>query len=137
MKIYNDHFYCFSCQCGGDAIRLVSQLFSLTPLEAAKKLQADFGIVDVEFDKEQSKKDCNTRMKQLLKEKEFESWKHNTYLLLTDYCSLLRKWREIYAPKAWNESIKDEYAESLQELEKTEYYCDLIPLRNKGRFRRF
>ncbi len=53
MKIYDDHFYCFSCQCGGDAIRLVSQLFSLSPLEAAKKLQADFGIADVEFDKEQ------------------------------------------------------------------------------------
>ena len=66
MKIYNDHFYCFSCQCGGDVIRLVSQLFSLSPLEAAKKLQADFGIQDVEFDKEQYKRECNTRMKQLL-----------------------------------------------------------------------
>lgn len=46
MKIYDDHFYCFSCQCGGDVIRLVSQLFSLSPLGAAKKLQADFGIAD-------------------------------------------------------------------------------------------
>jgi len=82
MKIYDDHFYCFSCQCGGDVIRLVSQLFSLTPLETAKKLQADFGIADVEFDKEHYKKEYNTRMKQLLKEKQFESWKHNTYLLL-------------------------------------------------------
>lgn len=80
MKIYDDHFYCFSCQCGGDVIRLVSQLFSLSPLEAAKKLQADFGIADVRFDKESYKKECNTRMKQLLKEKQFESWKHNTYL---------------------------------------------------------
>ena len=126
MKIYDDHFYCFSCQCGGDVIRLVSQLFSLSPLEAAKKLQVDFGIVDVEFDKEQYKRECNTRMKQLLKEKQFESWKHNTYLLLTDYCSMLRKWREEYAPKALDEPIKEEYAESLQELEKMEYYCDLF-----------
>ena len=75
MKIYDDHFYCFSCQCGGDVIRLVSQLFLLSPLEATKKLQADFGIADVEFDKESYKKECNTRMKQLLKEKQFESWK--------------------------------------------------------------
>lgn len=39
MKIYEDHFYCFSCHCGGDIINLTSQLFSLSPLEAAKKLQ--------------------------------------------------------------------------------------------------
>lgn len=126
MKIYDDHFYCFSCQCGGDVIRLVSQLFSLTPLEAAKKLQADFGIADVEFDKESYKKECNTRMKQLLKQKQFESWKHNTCLLLTDYCSMLRKWREEFAPKTLDEPLKDEYVESLQELEKMEYYCDLF-----------
>ena len=126
MKIYDDHFYCFSCQCGGDVIQLVSQLFSLTPLEATKKLQADFGISDVKFDKEQYKKECNTKMKQLLKEKEFESWKHNTYLLFTDYLSLLRKWREEFAPKTWDETLKDEYIVSLQELEKMEYYCDLF-----------
>ena len=126
MKIYDDHFYCFSCQCGGDAIHLVGQLFSLTPLEAAKKLQSDFGIADVKFDREQYKKECNTRMQQLLKEKEFESWKHNTYLLLTDYCSLLQKWREKYVPKTLDEPLKDEYIVSLQELEKMEYYCDLF-----------
>ena len=126
MKIYDDHFYCFSCQCGGDAISLVSQLFSLSPLDAAKKLHADFGIADVEFDKKQYKRDCDTRMKQLLKEKQFESWKHNTYLLLTDYCSLLHNWRKEYAPKALDEPLTDKYTESLQELDKMEYYCDLF-----------
>ncbi len=75
MKIYHDHFYCFGCQFGGDAIRLFSQLFSLTLLEEAKKLQADFGIAFVEFDKESYIKEYNTHMKQLLKEKQFESWK--------------------------------------------------------------
>lgn len=50
MKIYDDHFYCFSCQCGGDVISLTSQLFSLSQLEATKKLQADFGIADVQYD---------------------------------------------------------------------------------------
>lgn len=46
------------------------------PLEAVKKLQADFGIADVKFDKEPYKKECNTRMKQLLKEKQFERRNH-------------------------------------------------------------
>jgi hypothetical protein len=126
MKIYDDHFYCFGCQCGGDVIRFVSQLFSLTPLEAARKLQSDFGIADVEFDREQYKRDRNTRMEQLRKEKQYESWKHNTYLLLTDYCSLLREWRKEYAPKTLDEPFQDKYLESLKELEKAEYYCDLF-----------
>jgi single-stranded DNA-specific DHH superfamily exonuclease len=65
-------------------------------------------------------------MKQLLKEKQFESWKHNTYLLLTDYCSLLRDWRREYAPEALDEPFKDKYLESLKELEKIEYYCDFF-----------
>jgi hypothetical protein len=119
MKIYDDHFYCFGCQCGGDVIRLVSQLFSLTPLEAARKLQSDFGIADVEFDRQQYKKEYNSHMKQLLKEKQFASWKHNTYILLTDYCSLLRDWRK-------DDSCEERYIESLMELDKIEYYCDLF-----------
>ena len=131
MKIYDDHFYCFSCQCGGDVISLTSQLFSLSPLEAAKKLQADFGIADVEYDREQYQKEQNTRMSQLLKEKQFESWKHNTYLLLTDYCSLLREWKESYSPKNLDEPITEEYVEALQELEKMEYYCDLFLYGNR------
>ena len=126
MKIYDDHFYCFSCHCGGDIINLTSQLFSLSPLEAAKKLQADFGIADVEFDYKQYQKERNTKMNQFLKEKQFESWKHNTYLLLTDYCSLLRKWREEFKPKSLEEPLRSEYVESMHELEKMEYYCDLF-----------
>ena len=131
MKIYDDHFYCFSCQCGGDVINLTSQLFSLSPLEATKKLQVDFGIADVQYDKEQYQKERNTRMSQLLKEKQFESWKHNTYLLLTDYCSLLREWKESYSPKNLDEPITAEYVEALQELEKMEYYCDLFLYGNR------
>lgn len=65
-------------------------------------------------------------MNQLLKEKQFESWKHNTYLLLTDYCSLLRKWREEFEPKSLEEPLRSEYVESMHELEKMEYYCDLF-----------
>lgn len=35
---------CFSCGSGGSSIDLTARLFNLTPIEAARKLQADFGI---------------------------------------------------------------------------------------------
>ena len=47
-------------------------------------------------------------------------------MLLTDYCSLLRKWREEFKPKSLEEPLRSEYVESMHELEKMEYYCDLF-----------
>lgn len=36
--------YCHACHQGGDVIALTAQLFSLTPLEAARKLNEDFRL---------------------------------------------------------------------------------------------
>ena len=35
---------CFSCNNGGDAVDITAQIFGITPLEAAKRLQGDFGV---------------------------------------------------------------------------------------------
>ena len=36
-------FYCFGCHAHGDAVALYAQALSLSPLEAAKRVCADFG----------------------------------------------------------------------------------------------
>ena len=41
MKV-DKGFYCFACGAKGDVITFVADLFRLTPMEAAKKLAADF-----------------------------------------------------------------------------------------------
>lgn len=43
MKI-DERYYCFSCHETGDVIDFTARLFSLSLLEAAKKLAFDFGI---------------------------------------------------------------------------------------------
>lgn len=40
----NGRCHCFACGAGGDAIDLTAQLFGLSPLDAAKKLNADFRL---------------------------------------------------------------------------------------------
>ena len=40
----NGRCHCFACGAGGDAIDLTAQLFGLPPLDAAKKLNADFRL---------------------------------------------------------------------------------------------
>lgn len=126
MKLYDDHFYCFGCQSSGDAITLVEKLFGLQPLEAAKKLQHDFGLAEVSYDYRKEASKYRDRQKSIRKELEFKKWKAATYLILTDYCYLLRKWKEEYAPKNFEEPLHPLFVESLQELVKMEYYCDLF-----------
>ncbi|MEW6572885.1 MAG: CHC2 zinc finger domain-containing protein [Bacillota bacterium] len=38
-------FYCFGCGAGGDAVKFVVQLLRLSPLEAARQIAADFGLL--------------------------------------------------------------------------------------------
>ena len=38
-------FYCFGCHEGGDAVRLYAKALNMAPLDAARQLAADFGIV--------------------------------------------------------------------------------------------
>ncbi len=126
MKLYDDHFYCFGCQSSGDVISLVEKLFGLQPLDAAKKLQHDFGLAEVPYDYEKESQAHRERQKSIRKELEFKRWKAATYLLLADYCHLLRKWKEEYAPKNHEEPFHPLFVESMQELDKIEHYCDLF-----------
>ena len=42
---------CFACNNGGDAVDLVAQLHGLSLVDAAKKIQADFGLgVEVDYE---------------------------------------------------------------------------------------
>lgn len=47
LRLYDEPergFYCFGCHRGGDSVKLYSELFKLSPLDAAKALAAAFGI---------------------------------------------------------------------------------------------
>ena len=46
MKLYPDHYHCFSCRATGDVINMTAQLFHLTQYEAAQKLENDFSVSD-------------------------------------------------------------------------------------------
>ncbi len=44
LHFYKGRYHCFGCGAGGDATDFTARLFGLTPLEAAKKLNADFNL---------------------------------------------------------------------------------------------
>lgn len=126
MKLYDDHFYCFGCHSSGDVITLVEKLFGLQPHDAARKLQKDFELADIPYDYRKETRAYRESRKSLRKELEFKKWKTATFLTFADYCCLLRKWKDEFAPKNVEEPFHPLFLESLQELPKMEYYCDLF-----------
>ena len=117
MKLYDDHFYCFGCTEHGDVISLTARLFSFTPLEAAKKLCADFGIF-CNMDKPYIRQHIRLETQREKEQKAFR--------ILSDYYRLLKKYREEYAPKNEAELFHPLFKESLQNLEVYGHYCDIF-----------
>lgn len=81
-------FYCFGCGAGGTAVDFVSRLFGLKPIEAAKKLAADFGII---IDDRPLTPDEVAKVKAVARQRElnraFHRWAKRSYASL---CQLRR-----------------------------------------------
>lgn len=44
LAFYGNHCYCHACHEGGDAVALTAQVFGLSMIEAARKINADFRL---------------------------------------------------------------------------------------------
>ena len=103
MKV-DKGFCCFACGAKGDVITFVADFFHLAPLEAAKKLAEDFQI-PIFTD--------NAKKRNASKKK--EKPKRTSY-----------QWKIRYAPKTPEEEWKAEFIEACQQIEKINYYLDLL-----------
>ena len=89
LKLWEDHWYCFGCHAHGSVIDLVGQLFELKPMEAARRLDGDFGL-GLSRDSQWSEED-----KALLRElrrfdavrKAYEQWRRE---MLRKLCAVVR-----------------------------------------------
>ncbi len=102
MKLYEDHYHCFGCQANGDVIAFTSKLFGITPLEAAQKLAADFGIRE-------------DRPSVLAKLKMYTTQAENEKLcfrVLSEYLHILQDWKKRYAPQTPEEEPDDRFVEN-------------------------
>ena len=115
MKMYDDHFHCYTCGAHGDVTDLTAQIFGISKTEAADKLCSDFGISG-----QRSPPATPARKPEL-------SNREKTLLMLdilTDYLVMLRYFREHYAPFSFETELSPQFIESLQNLEYVEYLWD-------------
>ena len=116
MKLNEDYFYCFGCGAHGDVVALTAQLFDLPPAEAAKKLAADFGIVE-------QKPSILARLQRGASQAETE---RRCFRALGDYLRILQDWKTNCAPQSPEDAIGPRYAEACHMLERIENMLDIL-----------
>lgn len=116
MKLNEDYFYCFGCGAHGDVIALTAQLFNLLPVEAAKKLAADFGIAG-------QKPSILAKLQRGKSQAEAE---RRCFRVLGDYLRILQDWKERCAPQSPEDAIDPRYAEACHMLERIGNMLDIL-----------
>ena len=116
MKLNEDYFYCFGCEATGDVIDLAARLFGLSSYDAAKKLAADFGIVE-------QKPSVLTKLKRSKSQAELES---RSFRVLGDYLQILQDWKAHCAPQSPEDAIDPRYAEACHMLERIGNMLDIL-----------
>ncbi len=128
MKV-DKGFYCFACGAKGDVISFAADLFQLTPIEAAKKLAADFQIpVIQEIPKKRDGKKKKAVAKRTIyqTEQKLEQWEQECIRILSDYLHLLEEWKVQYAPENPEGEYAEEFIEACQRRELVDYYMDIL-----------
>ena len=114
MKLNEEYFYCFGCGAHGDVV--LSCAARPPPAEAAKKLAADFGIVE-------QKPFVLTKLKRSKSQAELES---RSFRVLGDYLQILQDWKAHCAPQSPEDAIDPRYAEACHMLERIGNMLDIL-----------
>ena len=116
LKLNEEYFFCFGCGATGDVIALVARLFNLSGYDAAKKLAADFGIVE-------QKPSILARLQRGASQAETE---RRCFRALGDYLRILQDWKTNCAPQSPEDAIDPRYAEACHMLERIENMLDIL-----------
>ena len=120
MKINETYYYCFGCHATGDVIDFTARLFDLSPINAARKLAADFGI------------DPNTpvsaavalpRIRQEESQREREG---HCASVLIEYERLLKSRQQRFAPVHLSEEWDDRFVSASHALPQVSYLIDCL-----------
>ena len=136
----SNSWYCFGCGAGGSTIDFVMQVHGVDALEAAQKLDADFGLGL--FNRKLSQAELH-RMKNQQAEQHaqpqvnkglvgaFEVYMNRAYMLLCDYLHLLNDQKIMYTPKSpekMDKRLHPLFVEACYQLNYIEYLIDSLEI---------
>lgn len=116
MKLNEETFYCFGCGAKGDVIEFTSRLFGITPLEAARKLRADFGM-------QEGKPSVLVKLHRYKTQADAEKL---CFHVLREYLHILQDWKVRFSPQTPDDVPDNRFVEACHILDCTQYMLDLL-----------
>lgn len=112
-------FCCFGCGKKGNSITLVQELLGISPLESVKYINNNLGL-GLELNASTSHFEINKYKEKRKKEEAFKRWELETFILLSKYLRLLKRWKDI-------KDLESElYVEACKQLDYIEYIINEI-----------
>lgn len=124
MKLYDGTrgFYCFSCQAGGDAIKLAGSLLGLSPAGTLRRLSADF-CLGINIDRQDSNVCAGKENELRTAENHFEEWRAEAFRNLCEYHRVLCE--AIHSrPRGGEVNLLEQ--EAYREIDKAAYFLDCL-----------
>lgn len=130
LRIYQNTFFCFGCDTGGDVIRFVMHLFNIDFKAAIVRLDYDFhlnlGLGKKLSDKE--KRERNRRNSEIAKKQKEEqqkriAWQQTYDKLMKGWCRLDQN-KTRYAPRNESEALHPLFTEAIENLDYVAYLLD-------------
>ena len=120
FKVYEDHYHCFGCGEHGDHVDFVQKIYGISNIEAAKKIDRDFGLGLFN-------KDFAVPVKPVLNQRnDLKNWLKNAEKAITDYVTLLKHWEKIYCPRSPIDEVDPRYLEAVNNRHLAEFYLEQI-----------
>ena len=129
LRLYEDYFHCFGCGAHGDVIALVASVFGISMIEAAKRINADFGL-GVDMDKPVDRSEIIMIHRKRQEEQDYAEWENHAFSVLSEYHKLLIQWRS-NAPESADDIPDKHFVESINTLDYCEYIFDSFLNGNK------
>ena len=120
LSFKGQRFKCFACGTGGDVIDLVGHLASTSPHDTVKELNHTYGLF-IDLGKPRPSAEVLRRKRLQEEKKAFEDWKWFASRTLGEYFHLLKKWKEVYAPKHPDDEPDPRFVEALHWLDYIDY----------------
>ena len=134
MKI-DSGFYCFACGAKGDAINYVAKLFSLSQIDAAKKLVKDFNLPVKVYGGKNKKPDIEKIRAHYMRAPPDEIFKSEEYTQAVKAESNIEYWLDILCLGTESEQQELFIANRKQQIDHCSYKeqgIERVPMRHEG-----
>lgn len=133
LKLYADSWFCFGCQLGGDVVKLVERVEGLRPIDAARRIYADFdlGLFPdrplTTAERTQAHATRKRREANRARLRDFDAWELWAANTIVSYLTHLDYWRWFYAPALPEDQWHPKFCEALPDIDKWEaVYVDVF-----------